>query len=73
MYVASPSPLLPSLQGVVWDTGPQVNVSLLVDTEQNLKQQQQQQERQKESGQERQRENSLSGTAKSMGLHAHRM
>ena len=34
-----------TVQGVVWNTGPQVDMSVLVDTEQNLKQRQLAQER----------------------------
>ena len=72
VHRTSPSPL-PPMQGVLWDTGPQVSVRLLVDSEQNLKQQQQ--ERQMEGGQERPREGSLSGAAhsKSTGQHGHRL
>ena len=50
-----------SVQGVEWAAGPEVGMSVLVDTEQNLKQQ----ERQREAGTERGRDSTAAGPSRS--------
>lgn len=55
-------------QGVEWEAGPHVKMSVLVDTEQNLRQH----ERQREGVVERPgRENAVAGPSRSGGMHAH--
>lgn len=57
-----------TIQGIEWEAGPQVKMSVLVDTEQNLRQH----ERQREGVVDRPgRENAVAGPSRSGGIHSH--